>query len=56
MILGVHHPAISVPDMARAIEFYCDKLGFEPVVDRLQCSCWSGRPRRAPLRVVASLP
>lgn len=32
MILGVHHPALSVPDMAAAIAFYCGKLGFEPVM------------------------
>ena len=33
MILGVHHPALSVPDMEQAIEFYCGKLGFEPVME-----------------------
>lgn len=33
MILGVHHPALSVPDLAKALEFYCDKLGFEPVMN-----------------------
>ena len=31
MILGVHHPALSVPSMEAALEFYCEKLGFEPV-------------------------
>jgi catechol 2,3-dioxygenase-like lactoylglutathione lyase family enzyme len=32
MILGVHHPALSVPDLAKALEFYCEKLGFEQVM------------------------
>lgn len=32
MILGVHHPAISVPDIDEALAFYRDKLGFEPVM------------------------
>lgn len=29
MILGVHHPALSVPDMQEALDFYCGVLGFE---------------------------
>ena len=29
MILGIHHPAVSVPDLDKALEFYCDVLGFE---------------------------
>jgi glyoxylase I family protein len=29
MILGIHHVAISVPDMGRAKDFYCGVLGFE---------------------------
>src|SRR5277367_5462045 len=29
MILGIHHVAISVPDMQRAMDFYCGVLGFE---------------------------
>lgn len=33
MILGVHHPAISVPNMEQAKSFYCDVLGFEPVME-----------------------
>jgi glyoxylase I family protein len=33
MILGVHHPALSVPDLAKALEFYRDKLGFETVME-----------------------
>lgn len=31
MIIGVHHIAISVPDLERAIEFYGGLLGFERV-------------------------
>jgi glyoxylase I family protein len=33
VILGVHHPALSVPDMDEAMAFYCGKLGFEPVME-----------------------
>ncbi len=33
MILGLHHPAISVPNMDEALAFYRDKLGFETVMD-----------------------
>jgi len=33
VILGVHHPAISVPDIEEALVFYRDKLGFESVMD-----------------------
>lgn len=29
MIIGIHHVGISVPDMDRAIEFYCGVLGAE---------------------------
>lgn len=32
MILGVHHPALAVPDMQKAIDFYCGVLGFELVM------------------------
>ena len=32
MILGVHHPALAVPDIGRALDFYCGVLGFEPVM------------------------
>jgi catechol 2,3-dioxygenase-like lactoylglutathione lyase family enzyme len=32
MILGVHHPALAVPDVQQAIDFYCGVLGFEPVM------------------------
>ena len=31
MIKGIHHTAISVPDMAQALAFYRDLLGFELV-------------------------
>lgn len=33
MIQGVHHPALSVPDMEKALEFYCGILGFEIVMN-----------------------
>ncbi len=33
MILGVHHPALSVPDIQAAERFYCDVLGFEVVME-----------------------
>ena len=29
MILGVNHISMSVPDLGKAIAFYCDLLGFE---------------------------
>lgn len=32
MILGVHHPALSVPSLDAALDFYCGKLGFEKVM------------------------
>ncbi|RJL20254.1 VOC family protein [Paracoccus siganidrum] len=28
MILGIHHAAISTPDLDRALDFYCNLLGF----------------------------
>jgi len=31
MIIGIHHTAISVPDIEKAIEFYSGVLGFEVV-------------------------
>ena len=33
MILGVHHPALAVPDMDKALEFYCGVLGFEQCME-----------------------
>ncbi len=33
MILGLHHPALSVPDLEKALDFYCGKLGFESVME-----------------------
>jgi len=38
MIVGIHHVAISVPDLDRALVFYRDVLGFEVV----QQSGWDG--------------
>lgn len=35
MILGIHHPAISTPDLDRALDFYCGVLGFT-VASRLE--------------------
>lgn len=29
MIQGIHHTGLSTPDLARALRFYCDLLGFE---------------------------
>ncbi len=33
MILGVHHPALAVPDMRKALDFYCGVVGFEQVME-----------------------
>ncbi len=33
MILGIHHPALAVPDMDKALEFYCNVVGFEVVME-----------------------
>ncbi len=33
MILGIHHPALAVPDMDQALAFYCDVLGFRKVME-----------------------
>lgn len=33
MIRGIHHTALSVPDLERSLAFYRDLLGFEPVMD-----------------------
>lgn len=33
MINGVHHTAISTPDIARLVAFYCDLFGFETVYE-----------------------
>ncbi len=33
MIRGIHHTAISTPDLERSLAFYCGLLGFEQVMD-----------------------
>ena len=33
MILGVHHPALAVSDMGKALDFYCGVMGFEVVME-----------------------
>lgn len=33
MIQGLNHIALSVPDIQRAVDFYCGQLGFKPVGD-----------------------
>ena len=40
MIRGVHHTAVSTPDLDRLAAFYTDLFGFEPVLRHE----WSGRP------------
>jgi hypothetical protein len=32
-INGIHHVSITVPDFQRALQFYCDGLGFEKVLE-----------------------
>jgi len=43
MIVGIHHVAVGVPDLERALTFYRDALGFE-VVEQTQ---WAGDNPRA---------
>jgi catechol 2,3-dioxygenase-like lactoylglutathione lyase family enzyme len=31
MIVGIHHAAISTPDLDKALEFYCGTLGFQQI-------------------------
>ncbi|MDG2304493.1 MAG: VOC family protein [Candidatus Binatia bacterium] len=33
MILGVHHPALAVPNIKQALDFYCGVVGFKVVMD-----------------------
>lgn len=37
MLLGLHHTAISTPDLQRAITFYCDTLGG---TQACEIKCW----------------
>lgn len=36
MITGIHHTAISTPDLARAIDFYRDLMGFDLIMQHEQ--------------------
>ena len=38
MITGIHHVAISVPDLDKAVEFYHGALGFEKIF----ANSWNG--------------
>ena len=40
MIRGMHHVAISTPDLDRLVAFYTDVIGFEPVMS----TSWRDRP------------
>ncbi len=40
MIRGIHHVAISTPDLDRMVRFYTDVVGFEPVME----TEWRDRP------------
>ncbi len=40
MIRGIHHVAVSTPDLDRLVAFYTDVVGFEPVMN----TEWSERP------------
>ena len=33
MILGLHHAAVAVPDLERALDFYCRVIGFRVVME-----------------------
>ena len=41
MIKGIEHTALSVSDLDRSVEFYCDRLGFD-LVRILECPSESG--------------
>jgi catechol 2,3-dioxygenase-like lactoylglutathione lyase family enzyme len=45
MILGLHHPALAVPDMQTALDFYCGVLGFRVVMEAELPSGWDPMAR-----------
>jgi len=54
MILGVHHPAIAVPDMQSALAFYCGVLGFRVVMEAELPPGWEPMSRALGLADAAS--
>ena len=54
MILGVHHPAMAVPDMQAALAFYCDVLGFRVVMEAELPAGWEPMSRALGLADAAS--
>lgn len=45
MILGLHHPAMAVPDMQAALDFYCGVLGFRVVMEAELPAGWEPMSR-----------
>lgn len=43
MILGIHHAAISTPDLDRALDFYCGLLGFS-IASRMEWPAGTALP------------
>ena len=54
MILGVHHPAMAVPDMQSALAFYCGVLGFRVVMEAELPAGWELMSRALGLADAAS--
>ena len=46
MILGLHHAAIAVTNMQRALDFYVDVVGFDVVEEHTLLSWQLARCRR----------